>query len=124
MFNIRALLMARQSNIPYTFSYSEVCIRRAQVFHMITAVYTESYVVVADIVLTVVMASVQTVFVGSFASERRSTTDFHRSVKPGRQALEVLRIANLALWGLGTFVFKHPATQRLDNLVSFYRLEQ
>jgi hypothetical protein len=86
---------------------------------MITAVYMELYLVVADIVLTIVMAAVQTVFTSSFACQRRSTTDFHRNFRPGRQALELLRIANLALWGLGTFVFKHPTAKQLDNMVSF-----
>ena len=89
-----------------------------QMFQLIADIETSTYVAVADVLLTVVMAAVQAVLVVSFAPDRRATTNRHLIEKPGRQTLEVLRIANLALWGLGTFVFKHPATQESNSEVS------
>jgi hypothetical protein len=71
----------------------------AQVFHVITAIYVGSFIVVADVVLTIVVAAVQMVFVVSFAGQRKSTTNSYRTKKPGRQ---ILRIPSFALWGLQT----------------------
>ena len=86
-----------------------------RIMSSIAAVELESPIILADSIVSIGTASLQTLFVNWFATQKRSTTARHLEAKPGRQGLELLRCTNFALWLINTFLVKHPNAKHIQD---------
>ena len=87
-----------------------------KIMSMIAAYEHNSPIIFIDGVCSILMAFLQTFFVGWFAFQKRSTLVEHRQYKPGRQSLEFLRCGNFALWLINTFLLKNTLTKRVQYM--------
>ena len=85
-----------------------------QILSMISAVDRGDYLIFSASVAQLVFGFIQTLFLNWFACNKRATKILHYYKKPGRQGLEVLRTANLALWLVNTFLLEQLETKQLN----------
>lgn len=90
-----------------------------KIFSAIAAIEQEAYLVLADSVVCMITALVQTFFI-MWAQNKRSKTEEHLEQRPGKQELEFLRCLNFAMWLVNTFLLKHPEAKRVQNLTYEY----
>ncbi len=90
-----------------------------KIFSAIGAIEQEAYLLLADAIISMIMALVQSFFL-MYSKNKRSKTEEHLKERPGRQGLEFLRSLNFALWLINTFLLKHPEAKRVQNLTYEY----
>ncbi len=90
-----------------------------KIFSAIGAIEQGAFLLLADSIISMIMALVQSFFL-MYSKNKRSKTEEHLKERPGRQGLELLRSLNFALWLINTFLLKHPEAKRVQNLTFEY----
>ena len=84
-----------------------------QILTMISAVDQHDYLIFMAGLSQLVFGSMQTIFINWFATNKRATKTEHFYTKPGRQGLEFLRVTNLSLWLVNTFLLENTEAKRV-----------
>ena len=71
--------------------------------------------ILADAIASIVHGFMQTSFLNWYACQKRAKSRKERTEKPGRQFLEFLRMLNLSLWLVNTFLLKHAQAKDLHH---------
>ncbi len=96
-------------------SYTLVALMGFKMMTMIAAYEQENSLIFIDGIVSILMGHWQYMFINWYAFQKRTTTEYHRRTKPGRQELEFLRMCNLSLWLVNTFILKHPASKTMQK---------
>ncbi len=95
--------------------YTLIAMAILKIMIMIAGYTQDNYLLFADGLVSIISAYLQTTFINFYASQKRTTTEQHRRNKPGRQELEFLRLCNLSLWLVNTFVLKHHVAKKIPE---------
>ena len=71
--------------------------------------------ILADAIASIVHGFMQTSFLNWYACQKRAKSRQERTEKPGRQFLEFLRMLNLSLWLVNTFLLKQAQAKDLHH---------
>ena len=82
---------------------------------ILVACYAEDGTILADAIASIVHGFMQTALINWYACHKRAKTPKERSEKPGRQLLEFLRMLNLSLWFVNTFLLKETHAKTLHQ---------
>ena len=85
-----------------------------KVLCIISAVYKEEWAIVAEGAASSIGILLQCFFLSEVMVKKVATTSHDRLHKPGRQGLEFLRLTNLALWLINTFILKNPRMKQVQ----------
>ena len=78
---------------------------------IMSAVQQGDNIIIIDGILSIILGIMQTGFINSYAFSKVSTTENQRRYKPGRQGLEFIRLIELSLWLINTFLLKNFAAK-------------
>ncbi len=92
-------------------AYTFYALMLFKIMCMIYGLVNKDYLVVADCIVSIIMAYAQATFINWYAFKKRTTTQQQRINKPGRQELEFLRLCNLSLWLVNTFLLRNPLSK-------------
>ena len=82
------------------------CMIAYKVFCVIAGGVQADAVLIVDGLLSIASGVTTTVYINWYSFNKRLTHPLQRSSKPGRQAIEVIRCLNFALWLVNTFLLK------------------
>ena len=77
----------------------------------------KNVVIFIDAITSIIHGFMQMAFLNWYACQKRAKTNKERTDKPGRQFLELLRMLNLSLWLVNTFLLKEAHAKDLHEEV-------